>query len=132
MSGFDVNQVTISGRLTHDPELRSLPSGKSVCRLRLAHNERRKDQNSGEWTDVPGFYDVDVWGGLGEWIADELHKGSKVVVAGRLMWREFETQDDPPRKRTAVSITADTVIPVPGRSSDAATDFEPAAEPAAF
>ena len=38
MSGFDINQLTISGNLTRDPELRSLPSGQSVCNVRIAHN----------------------------------------------------------------------------------------------
>ncbi len=109
MSGFDINQLTISGNLTRDPELRSLPSGQSVCNLRIAHNERRKD-STGEYTDYPAYFDVTVWAGLGEWMAANLEKGQKVVVAGRLKWREYEVDGG---KRQAVDITADSVVPVP-------------------
>jgi hypothetical protein len=42
MSGFDINQLTISGNLTADPELRHLESGTALCKIRIAHNERRK------------------------------------------------------------------------------------------
>src|ERR687893_1557330 len=66
-SAFDINTVTISGNLTRDPELRSLPSGNSVCNIRIAHNERYK-ANEG-WADRPQYFDVTVWSGLGEYIA---------------------------------------------------------------
>ena len=90
MSGFDINTVTVSGNLTRDPEVRNLPgSGTAVCSLRIAHNERYKDA-SGEWTDRAAYFDVTVWSGLGEWMGRNLHKGQKVVVSGRLKWREWE------------------------------------------
>ena len=109
MSGFDINTVTVSGNLTREPELRSLPgSGTSVCSLRIAHNERYKDA-SGEWADRAAYFDVTVWSGLGEWMGRNLHKGQKVVVSGRLRWREWEQEGN---KRQAVDITADSVVPV--------------------
>ena len=114
MSGFDINTVTISGNLTRDPELRNLPSGNSVCNLRIAHNERFKGAD-GEWADRPQYFDVTVWSGLGEYIARTLTKGEKVVVHGRLKWREFEVDGN---KRQAVDINADSVVPV-RRSNDA-------------
>ncbi len=107
-SAFDINAVTISGNLTRDPELRTLPSGNAVCNIRIAHNERVKSGN--DWTDRPQYFDVTVWSGLGEYIARTLTKGEKVVVHGRLKWREFEVDGN---KRQAVDITADSVIPVP-------------------
>ena len=107
-SAFDINAVTISGNLTRDPEIRQLPSGNSVCNIRIAHNERVK--SGGDWTDRPQYFDVTVWSGLGEYIARTLTKGEKVVVHGRLKWREFEVDG---HKRQAVDITADSVIPVP-------------------
>lgn len=138
MSGFDVNTVTVSGNLTRDPEVRSLPSGQTVCSLRIAHNERFKDQ-AGNWADRPAYFDVSVWSGLGEWMGRNLTKGQKVVVSGRLRWREWETPDG--QKRQAVDISADSVVPVvrgdanPARSNGFApqsdvpvdsSDFEPA------
>ncbi len=109
MSGFDINTVTVSGNLTRDPELRNLPSGQAVCSLRIAHNERFKDA-SGEWADRAAYFDVTIWSGLGEWMGRNLHKGQKVVVSGRLRWREWEGNNG--EKRQAVDITADSVVPV--------------------
>ena len=108
MSGFDINTVTVSGNLTRDPELRNLPTGTAVCSLRIAHNERYKDA-SGEWADRAAYFDVTIWSGLGEWMGRNLHKGQKVVVSGRLRWREWEQDGN---KRQAVDITADSVVPV--------------------
>ena len=50
MSGFDINQLTISGNLTRDPELRTPTGTQPVCSIRIAHNERFKDA-AGDWTD---------------------------------------------------------------------------------
>jgi len=82
MSGFDINTVTVTGNLTRDPELRNLPSGQAVCNIRIAHNERRKNAG-GDWTDYPAYFDVTIWSGLGEYLANNLAKGQKVVVNGR-------------------------------------------------
>ncbi len=110
MSGFDINTVTVSGNLTRDPEVRNIPgSGTAVCSLRIAHNERFKDA-SGEWADRAAYFDVTIWSGLGEWMGRNLTKGQKVVVSGRLRWREWETPEG--QKRQAVDITADSVVPV--------------------
>jgi single-strand DNA-binding protein len=108
MSGFDINTVTVSGNLTREPEVRNLPSGQAVCSLRIAHNERYKDA-SGEWADRAAYFDVTIWSGLGEWMGRNLHKGQKVVVSGRLKWREWEQDGN---KRQAVDIVADSVVPV--------------------
>ena len=48
MSQVNINRVVLTGNLTADPDLRNLPSGTSVCRLRVACNTRRKDSASGE------------------------------------------------------------------------------------
>ena len=123
MSGFDINQLTITGNLTREPELRNLPSGQAVCNIRIAHNERRKN-SAGDWTDSPAYFDVTIWSGLGEYLAKNLVKGQKVVVAGRLKWREFEGSDG--QKRQAVDITADSVIPIPRNgTTPPPPEFEP-------
>lgn len=103
---FGINSVTVSGNLTRDPELRSLPSGTSVCSLGIAYNHRRKDQ-SGGWVDEAHYFDVTVWGGQGEWIARNISKGARVVVSGRLSFRSWE-QDG--AKRSKVEIVANDVV----------------------
>ncbi len=107
MAATNINRVVMTGNLTKDPELRSLPSGTSVCELRIACNTRRKDQASGEWVDKPNYFNVKVWGAQGENAARFLSKGRPVAIDGRLDWREWEAQDG--AKRQAIDIIADSV-----------------------
>ncbi len=104
---FTINRVVLVGRLTRDPELRALPSGTSVCNLRLACNATHRDAASGERTERPNYFDVSVYGGPGESVGTYMRKGSRVAIDGRLSWREWETSDE--QRRQAVSIVADTV-----------------------
>jgi single-strand DNA-binding protein len=106
MSYFAINRVVLIGRLTRDPELRSLPSGTSVCGLRLACNSAKKDAE-GAYSERPNYFDVSVFGAAAESVAQYMRKGSRVGVDGRLEWREWETSDQ--QKRQAVSVIADTV-----------------------
>ena len=107
MAATNINRVIITGNLTRDPELRSTPSGMSVCSLRVACNTRRKDNQSGEWVDKPNYFDVTIWGRQGENAAQYLSKGRPVAIDGRLEWREF--QDNQGNKRQAIDIIADNV-----------------------
>src|SRR5690242_9354029 len=106
MAASNINRVVLTGNLTSDPELRSLPSGTPVCKLRIAVNTRRKDA-SGEWVDKANYFDVTVWGAQGENCARYLSKGRPVAIDGRLEWREFDTRDG--QKRQAVEIVAEHV-----------------------
>ncbi|HEV7938188.1 MAG TPA: single-stranded DNA-binding protein [Solirubrobacteraceae bacterium] len=107
MAATNINRVVMTGNLTADPELRSLPSGSSVCKLRIACNTRRKDGSSGEWVDKPNYFNVTVWGAQGENAARYLAKGRPVAIDGRLEWHEWDAQDG--TKRSAVDIIADSV-----------------------
>jgi len=117
MAASNINRVIITGNLTSDPELRSLPSGMSVCKLRVAVNTRRKDNATGEWADKPNFFDVTVWGAQGENSARYLSKGRPVAIDGRLEWREW--QDQQGNKRQSIDIIADTVQFLGGRDEGA-------------
>jgi single-strand DNA-binding protein len=143
VAATNINRVVLTGNLTRDPELRSLPSGMSVCSLRIASNTRRKDQ-SGEWMDKPNYFSVTVWGAQGENCARFLSKGRPVALDGRLEWREWQGQDG--AKRESVEIVADSVQFLGGRDegqggggngftpqSDVPvnnSDFQPVAAPA--
>ncbi len=117
MSYFSINRVVLVGRLTRDPELRALPSGVSVCSLRIACNSSRRDAE-GEFRERPNFFDVSAYGAAGESVSHYMRKGSRVAVDGRLEWREWETADQ--QKRQAVSVVADTVqfLDSPGERAD--------------
>jgi single-strand DNA-binding protein len=117
VAATNINRVVLTGNLTRDPELRSLPSGMSVCKLRIASNTRRKNQSTGEWEDKPNFFDVTVWGAQGENCARFLSKGRPVALDGRLEWREWEAQDGS-GKRQSVEIVADSVQFLGGRDDD--------------
>jgi len=102
-----INTVVLVGNLTRDPELKSLPSGTSVCSLRVAVNDRVKDPTTGEWTEKPNYITVDVFGGQAENCANYLARGRQVAIEGRLRWREWETQEG--QKREALNVVANNV-----------------------
>jgi single-strand DNA-binding protein len=106
MPSININHVVLTGRLTSDPDLRALPSGSSVCHLRVAVNARRRNPD-GEWGEKPNFFNVVVFGAPGENVAKYMHKGRAVAIDGRLDWREWETPDG--RNAQAVSVIANTV-----------------------
>lgn len=107
MSDFTINRVVLVGRLTRDPELRVLPSGTSVCGLRVACNTTRKD-TEGDYHEKPNFFDVAVYGSSAEHVNRFTRKGRRVAIDGRLEWREWETPDQ--QRRQAVRVIADTVL----------------------
>jgi single-strand DNA-binding protein len=81
---MSVNRYICTGNLTRDPELRELPSGTTVCDLRVAVDAMGR---AGE----PGYIDVSVFGKPGEAAAQHLAKGWLVALDGRLDFREWET-----------------------------------------
>lgn len=86
------NEITITGNLTREPELRFTTGGTATCGLGVAVN-RRYMQN-GEWVDAPTqFFNVTVWGQYGENVAASLNKGDRVIVKGRLEFRKYENKD---------------------------------------
>jgi single-strand DNA-binding protein len=107
VAATNINRVVLTGNLTRDPELRSLPSGMSVCSLRVACNTRRKNNSTGEWEDKPNYFDVTVWGAQGENCARFLSKGRPVAIDGRLEWREWQDKDG--NNRQSTEIIADAV-----------------------
>ena len=102
----NINHVVITGGLTSDPDLRVLPSGNSVCHIRIAVNARRRDA-AGVWGDKPNYFDVMVFGPRGENVAKHMHKGRPIAIDGRLDWREWEASDG--RRTQTVSIIAHKV-----------------------
>ena len=104
---MSINRVVISGNLTRDPELRSTGSGMSVLKIGVAVNDRRKNQQTGEWEEFPNFVDVTVFGARGEALSRFLSKGSKVAIEGKLRWSQWESQQG--EKRSKLEVIADEV-----------------------
>ena len=106
--GFQINQVVVSGNLTRNPEVRQTPGGTVITSISIAHNERRKNQQTGDWEDRAHFFDVTIFGGQGDWLSKNAQKGDPVTVGGQLQWRSW--QDQQGNKRSAVEILARDVV----------------------
>lgn len=100
-----LNQVTLMGNLTRDPELRQTPTGQNVTSFSLALNRSYKDA-SGEWKEVTDYVDIVCWSTLAERVAQYLSKGRRCLVQGRLQSRSWE-QDG--QKRSKVEVLANDV-----------------------
>lgn len=115
-----LNQVTLMGNLTRDPELRQTPNGGNVCSFSLALNRSYRDAN-GEWQEVTDYVDIVAWGPLGERVSQYLNKGRRCLVQGRLQSRSWE-QDG--QKRNKVEVLANDVTFLDGKSDGNATASE--------
>ena len=111
----DIATATLSGNLTRDVELKSLPSGTDVARLRVATTTRRRAGE--EWVDKTNYFTVEVYGAQARSCAQYLHKGSRVFVDAELDWREWTDQQD--NKREAVTFRARQVLFEGGRPTSA-------------
>lgn len=100
-----LNQVTLMGNLTRDPELRQTPNGQNVTSFSLALNRSYKDA-SGAWQEATDYIDCVSWGPLAERVAQYLSKGRRCLVQGRLQSRSWE-QDG--QKRSKVEVLASDV-----------------------
>ena len=85
-----INIVAISGNLTKDPELRQTASGTAVISLSVAVNERRKNNQTGEWDDYPNYIDCTMFGTRAAKIADMLGKGCKVAIQGKMRQERWQ------------------------------------------
>jgi len=106
---FGVNNITILGNITRDPELRFTPSGTAVANFGLAVNRNVQNKNSGEWETQVDFFNVTAWYKLAENCAESLSKGDRVLVSGRLSQDSWESKDG--QKRSTVKIIANVIAP---------------------
>ncbi len=97
-----INTIILSGRLTRDTELRYTSNGKAVAKLSIAFD--KSFQRGGEWVQESSYIDVTVWEKTAEKCAEELTKGSPVLIEGSL--RTYTYQDKNNQNRKAVEITA--------------------------
>ena len=103
-------QITITGNLVDDPELRFTPAGQPVAKFRIASTPRYLDKNTNEWKDGDSlFLTCNVWRQAAENVAESLTRGMRVIVSGRLRQRSYETKEG--EKRTVYEIEADDVGP---------------------
>ncbi len=112
---MSLNSVNIMGNLTKDPEIKSTPSGKSVCSMSIANN-RIFTKNGQRATEV-SYFDVEVWGQAAENCAKYLKKGSGIIVEGRLKQDRWEKDG---KTQSRVRISANSVHFMPKRADEGA------------
>lgn len=108
----NLNDVTLMGRLTKDPELRYTESGKAVCQFALAIN-RPQGKEARERGDKPAvdFIDCVAWGNQAENLANYQKKGSLILIKGRIQKRQYQNQEG--ENRYAVEVIANQVLFMP-------------------
>jgi len=115
-----VNTVSLTGRLTRDPEMRELPSGDTVCSMRIAVDRMGRG-------DDAGYINVTTFGKPAEACARVLTQGWLVAVDGRLDYHEWTADDT---KRSAIEVIGRVeflTAPRDQTGSDAAIPVEAAA-----
>lgn len=103
---MSINRVVISGNISRDPELRSTQGGMEILALGVAVNDRRKNQQTGEWEDCPNFVDCVMFGNRAKSVSRFLSKGSKVAIEGKLRWSQWERDG---QKRSKIEVIVDEI-----------------------
>ena len=103
---MSINKVMVTGNLTRDPEMRSTNSGTPVMNFGIAVNDRRRNQQTGEWEDHPNFVDCTMFGTRAESVSRFLSKGSKVAIEGKLHFEQWERDG---KKNSKVSIIVNEI-----------------------
>lgn len=111
---MSINRVLISGNLTRDAELRSTAGGTHVLGFGVAVNDRRRNQQTGEWEDYPNFIDCTMFGTRAEKIQPYLSKGTKVAIEGKLRWSQWEREG---QKRSKIEVIVDELEFMSSRNS---------------
>lgn len=121
---MSLNSVNIMGNLTRDPELKTIPSGKSVCSISIANN-RVYTKNGGKVTEV-SYFDIEVWGVVAENCAKYLKKGSGIIVEGRLRQDRWEKDG---KTQSRVRISANNIHFMPRKTDGVGAQRDPQSDP---
>jgi len=101
------NSVTLVGNCTRDPLLTFGSGGGAIVNLGIAINSRKKVND--EWVDGdPQFFDIKVFGELGEHVAESVAKGDRLIATGKLNYSAWEKDGE---KKSKVEMIADAVGP---------------------
>jgi single-strand DNA-binding protein len=109
------NKVILLGNLTRDPELRTIPSGQTVCSFSLAVNRSWRNAE-GETQEAVDYIDCNAWGKPAEIINQYMQKGRAILVSGRLQQRSWE-QDGQKRSKVEVVVEDFNFVGGPGDGS---------------
>ncbi len=97
-----INKVILVGNLGQDPETKAMPSGMTVCNLRIATSESWKDKTTGEMKEQTEWHSVAMFGRLAEISGEYLRKGAQVYIEGRLRTRKWQDKAGNDRYTTEI------------------------------
>jgi single-strand DNA-binding protein len=105
----NLNKVMLIGRLTRDPEVRTFSNGGKVAKIGFAVNNRKKDQQSGQWVDDPVFLDVEVFnrgenGRQADLVEQSLRKGQQIFIEGHLRMDNWTDKDNNKRSKLVIVV----------------------------
>ena len=100
-----MNSINIIGRLTREPELKTLTSGTSALSGTIAYNERVKGE------EVSMFFDFTAYGRTAELIDQYCHKGEMVALTGKLQQRTYTARDGSEKKAIEILVNEMTLLP---------------------
>lgn len=123
---MSINRVTLTGNLTRDPELRVTASGMPVLGFGVAVNDRRKNQQTGEWEDYPNFIECTMFGARAESVSKFISKGSKVAIEGKLRWSQWEHEG---QKRSKIEVIVDEIVFMSQQNNSRPVQPMPQAQP---
>lgn len=101
---MSINKVIVAGNLTRDPELRETRDGLQILSFGVAVNDRRKNQQTGQWEDYANFVDCTMFGNRAASVARFLSKGAKVAIEGKLRWSQWQAKDGSTRSKLTVAV----------------------------
>lgn len=99
---MNLNKVFIVGRLTRDPEERTMPNGRSISSFGMATNRIWTDPESREKQEQTEFHNIVAFGKLADICNQYLTKGQLILIEGRIRTRSWEDQDGNRRSRTEI------------------------------
>lgn len=113
----DINEVTLMGNVTKDPDLRYTPGGAAVLSFSMATNRRYKKGE--EWTDEVAFHNIVVWNNS-ESLGQRIKKGTRLLVKGRVQTRSWDDKDG--KKQYKTEIVSDKIILISRFEGDKSQD----------
>lgn len=116
-----LNRVQLIGNLGKEPETRFTPQGSKVCNFSIAVNRRWKGGDGGP-KEATDWFNIEVWGRLGEICQQYLHKGSRIYLEGRLKTVKYDQEGE---HRSFTKVVASQMIMLERRTGEEALpDFD--------
>lgn len=113
---FSLNKVILIGNIGQDPETRFTQSNTPVTNFSMATTRSFKDKND-NWVNETDWHNVVAWN-LSEWFRNNLKKGSKVCVEGRLQTSSYDDKDGNKRYKTEVIVSQIIPLDKSGNSTE--------------